>query len=524
MGNVVFIIKNVSVPYHGPAGWLVIRKENTVKLLGYLQKLGKALMLPIATLPVAALLLRLGQPDLLSIPFMAAAGGAIFDQLPLLFGLGIAVGLAKDEAGTAALAGAVGYVVLTGAVVTINADIRLSFFGGIIAGIIAGHSYNRFHGVQLPDALGFFGGKRLVPIMTGLLCLLAAVSVGWVWPTVQQGIDAFGRAVAGSGPLGQFAYGVLNRALIPVGLHHVLNSLFWFGLGECVKVSFEAAGPLQNICLSPALAGTLSLGGAVPGVDGATITQVADEVIRGDLNRFFAGDPTAGVFMAGFFPVMMFGLPAAALAMVLAVPKGRRARIGGLLLSVALTSFLTGITEPLEFTFMFLAPLLYGLHALLTGLALVAANGLGVLHGFGFSAGLFDLVLNWGLATHPWRLLGLGLVMALVYFTVFYTAIRMLNLATPGREPDTAPPAKAGEDLADDMIAALGGAANLEHIDACITRLRLTLRNTALADDARLRTLGARGVVRLDKHHLQVVLGSRADAMAEALRRRRASS
>ncbi|WMC09283.1 N-acetylglucosamine-specific PTS transporter subunit IIBC [Oceanimonas pelagia] len=497
-----------------------------MNLLGYLQTLGKALMLPIATLPVAALLLRLGQPDLLSIPFMAAAGSAIFDQLPLLFALGIAVGLARDGGGAAALAGAVGYFVLTGAVVALNADIKLSFFGGIIAGIIAGHCYNRFHGVRLPDSLGFFGGKRLVPIVTGLVCLLAALMVGLIWPPVQQAIDAFARAVAGSGAPGQFVYGALNRALIPLGLHHVLNSLFWFGLGECIKVSYEAAGQLQNICLPPALAGTLSLGGAVPGVDGASITHLAEQATRGDLNRFFAGDPTAGVFMAGFYPVMMFGLPAAALAMVLAAPKGRRARAGGLLLSVALTSLLTGITEPLEFTFMFSAPLLYVLHALLTGLALVAANGLGVLHGFGFSAGLFDLVLNWGLATHPWRLVGLGLVVGLVYFILFYGVIRVFHLATPGRDTGAAGDSATGgeREEADEWMVALGGAGNLEQIDACITRLRLSLKNTALVDDARLRALGARGVVRLGERHLQVVLGARAEAVAEAMRARRAPS
>ncbi|MGP7734093.1 N-acetylglucosamine-specific PTS transporter subunit IIBC [Oceanimonas smirnovii] len=496
-----------------------------MKCLGYLQTLGKALMLPIATLPVAALLLRLGQPDLLSIPFMAAAGGAIFDQLPLLFGLGIAVGLARDDAGAAALAGAVGYFVLTGAAVTINEDLNLSFFGGIIAGIIAGHSYNRFQGVRLPEYLGFFGGKRLVPIMTGLFCLLAAVVAGYVWPYVQQGIDAFGQAVASSGPAGQFAYGALNRALIPVGLHHVLNSLFWFGLDECVKVSYEAAGSLHNICLAPALAENLSVGGAVPGINGGEITQIATEMTRGDLNRFFAGDPTAGVFMAGFFPVMMFGLPAAALAMILAAPEGNRARAAGLLLSVALTSFLTGITEPLEFTFMFLAPLLYGLHALLTGLSLVAANWLGTLHGFGFSAGLFDLILNWGLATHPWRLLALGLVTGVVYFGLFYVLIRTLNLATPGREPEavvsfTEPDAHQADDT-DAFIAALGGAENLEHIDACITRLRLTVADSGLVNEQALRALGARGVVHLGDHGLQVVLGARAETLAAALRKRK---
>ncbi|OYD25363.1 PTS N-acetyl-D-glucosamine transporter [Oceanimonas baumannii] len=491
-------------------------------MMGYLQTLGKALMLPIATLPVAALLLRLGQPDLLSIPFMAAAGGAIFDQLPLLFGLGIAVGLAKDDAGSAALAGAVGYFVLTGAAVTINDALDLSFFGGIMAGVIAGHSYNRFHKVRLPDYLGFFGGKRLVPVMTGLFCLLAAFIVGYVWPPVQQAIDTFGHGVADSGSLGQFVYGVLNRALIPLGLHHVLNSLFWFGLGECVKISYEMAGSLHNICLAPALADTFRVGGAVPGVSGGTITQIAAEVTRGDLNRFFSGDPMAGVFMSGFFPIMMFGLPAAALAMIAAAPKGKRARTGGLLLSLALTSFLTGITEPLEFTFMFLAPVLYGIHALLTGLSLVAANALGTLHGFGFSAGLFDLVLNWGMATHPWRLLGLGLVSGVVYFTVFYVVSRRLGLVMPGQEPAAADqlPSRTGCEQADAFIAALGGAGNLEHVEACITRLRLRLKDPALVNDSRLKALGARGVIHLGGQGVQVVLGAQAEPVAAAIRNR----
>ncbi|PSJ47574.1 PTS N-acetyl-D-glucosamine transporter [Zobellella endophytica] len=493
-----------------------------MNVLGYLQKLGKALMLPIATLPVAALLLRLGQPDLLGIAFIAEAGGAIFSQLPLLFGLGIAVGLSRDDAGAAALAGAVGYFVLTGAAKTINSDIDMSFFGGIIAGIIAGHCYNRFHMVKLPDYLAFFGGKRLVPIMTGLFALLAAFIAGFVWPAIQHGIDSFGMAVSTSGGVGQFFYGLLNRGLIPVGLHHVVNSIFWFGLGECLKVTYEAAGAVQNICMDPALVRTLSVGGAVPGVDGATITQIAGEVTRGDLHRFFAGDPTAGVFMAGFFPVMMFGLPAGALAMVLAAPKDKRAQVGGLLLSVAVTSFLTGITEPLEFTFMFLAPLLYAIHALLTGLSLVVVNLFGVLHGFGFSAGLFDMVLNWGLATKPWTLVAIGLVFGAVYFTTFYFVIRAFNLKTPGRDEEgiSAEPQAVTDqsELAREYLEALGGQDNLANIDACITRLRLTLNDRSRVDEARLKALGAKGVVKLGEQNLQVILGPLAEIMAAEIK------
>ncbi|PJE78363.1 PTS system N-acetylglucosamine-specific EIICBA component [invertebrate metagenome] len=450
-----------------------------MNILGYAQRLGKALMLPIALLPVAALLLRLGQPDLLNIAFIAQAGGAVFDNLPLLFGLGIAVGLSQDDAGAAALAGGVGYFVLTAATKTINPDIDMSFFGGIIAGIIAGHSYNRFHRVQLPQFLAFFGGKRLVPIMTGLIALVAAAILGYIWPAIQNGINAFGNVVATSGAIGEFIYGVLNRALIPLGLHHVLNSIFWFGLGE--------------------------------------FTNAAGDIVTGDIARFFAGDPTAGTFMAGFYPIMMFGLPGAALAMFLAAPRQNRNKVGGLLLSLALTAFLTGVTEPLEFLFVFLAPGLYAIHAVLTGLSLVVCNELGVLHGFGFSAGAFDMVLNWGLATKPWLLLIIGPCFGIVYFVLFYVAIKKFHLKTPGQEDgtDTVPSVNLkGSERAQKYIELLGGAGNLQSVDACITRLRLTLNSRELIDEAGLKGIGAKGVVRLGSNNLQVILGPLAEIIA----------
>lgn len=403
-------------------------------VLAYLQKLGKGLILPIAILPLAALLLRLGQPDLLGIALMAEAGAAIFNQLPLLFCLGIAVGLTRDAAGAAALAGAVGYLVLTGAASAINGDIDLSFFGGIIAGIIAGHSYNRFHRVRLPDFLAFFGGKRLVPIMSGLFALLAAFIVGLVWPLLQQTVDSIGAGLAALGPFGPFLYGLLNRGLTPLGLHQLLSSQIWFDFGACLQLSYEAAGKVQQLCLDPTLVQTLTVGGPVPGVDGGVITGLATEITRGDLHRFFAGDPTAGVFMAGFYPVIIFGLPAGALAMTLAAPKGQRAKVGGLLFSLAFTAMLTGITEPLEFLLLFMAPLLYVLHILLTGLALVVTNLFGVLHGFGFSAGLFDLVLSWDLASRPWTLVAIGVAFSAIYFVTFYCTIRLFKLRMPGDE------------------------------------------------------------------------------------------
>ena len=451
-----------------------------MNILGYMQRLGKALMLPIATLPVAAILLRVGQPDLLDIAFMAQAGDAIFSNLPLLFAMGIAAGLSKDDAGAAVLAGAVGYFVLNAAAKTINSSIDMSFFGGIIAGIIAGHSYNRFHAVQLPAYLAFFGGKRLVPIMTGLIALAVSVVAGYVWPGIQSGINAFATGVSDSGAAGQFAYGVLNRGLIPVGLHHVVNSIFWFGLGE--------------------------------------FTNAAGEIVNGDLPRFFAGDPTAGVFMAGFYPVMMFGLPAGALAMYMTAHKENRAKVGGVLLSVAATAFLTGVTEPLEFLFVFLAPGLYAVHAVLTGLSLVVTNMFGVLHGFGFSAGAFDMVLNWGLATNPVTLVLIGLAFAAIYFCTFYFAIKVFNLKTPGREDDDETTETAimvsDSDRAAKYIELLGGKENLEVVEACITRLRLTLADRGRVNEAGLKAIGAQGVVRLGEKNLQVILGPQAEIIA----------
>ncbi|MGI9275041.1 MAG: N-acetylglucosamine-specific PTS transporter subunit IIBC [Endozoicomonas sp.] len=453
-----------------------------MSVLGYMQRLGKALMLPIATLPVAALLLRVGQPDLLDIAFMAEAGNAIFSNLPLLFAMGIASGLAEDDAGAAVLAGAVGYFVLTAAAKTINASIDMSFFGGIIAGIIAGHSYNRFHKTELPVYLAFFGGKRLVPIMTGLIALAVSVVAGFVWPGIQSGINAFATGISDSGPVGQFVYGVLNRGLIPVGLHHVVNSIFWFGLGE--------------------------------------FTNAAGEIVNGDLPRFFAGDPTAGVFMAGFYPVMMFGLPAAALAMYMTAHKENRAKVGGVLASVAATAFLTGVTEPLEFLFVFLAPGLYAVHAVLTGLSLVVTNMMGVLHGFGFSGGAFDMVLNWGLATKPVTLVFIGLVFAVAYFCIFYFAIKAFNLQTPGRELEEQGEtvAVSKSERAMKYVELLGGKGNLEQVDACITRLRLILTDRSLVDEAGLKAIGAKGVVRLGENNLQVILGPQAEIVASEIK------
>ncbi len=450
------------------------------KIFGKLQKVGKALMTPVAALPVAALLLRLGQPDVFDIPIISAAGGAIFDNLALLFAIGVAFGLAKNNNGAAGLAGAIGYLVLTNVAVAINDTINMGVLAGMIAGIMAGMLYNKYYNIKLPEWLGFFGGKRFVPIITSLLALVLGIAFGYIWPPIQAGIDSLGAWIIGAGALGAGVFGFLNRLLIPVGLHHVLNSFLWFVFGE--------------------------FGGAT-----------------GDLNRFFAGDPTAGTFMAGFYPVMMFGLPAVALAIYTTAKKENRAAVGGMLMSVAFTSFLTGITEPLEFMFMFLAPALYVLHAILTGVSLAVTSALGILHGFGFSAGAIDYFLSFGIATKPILLLPLGLAFGVVYYVVFVFFIKAFDLKTPGRADD-----ESGNDaliesmgishVAEAYIDALGGSGNIEEVDACITRLRLTLHNSSRIDEAELKRLGASGVIVASERNIQVIVGTKAENLAEELK------
>ncbi|XKE44296.1 N-acetylglucosamine-specific PTS transporter subunit IIBC [Halomonas organivorans] len=448
------------------------------RLMAGLQHLGRSLMLPIAVLPVAGLLLRLGQPDLLDVPFIAEAGNAIFANLALIFAIGVAVGFADDNNGAAGLAGVIGYLVLDAVLASLNPEIDMGVLAGIIIGSVAGLLYNRYKAIALPDYLAFFGGRRFVPIATGLAAVLLGVTFGLAWPPVQAAIDALGQWLIDAGELGLFVYGALNRLLIVTGLHHVLNSLVWFVFG-----SFEGAS--------------------------------------GDLNRFFAGDPTAGSFMAGFFPVMMFGLPAAALAMYHAAPKGRRAMVGGLLLSLALTAFLTGVTEPIEFTFMFLAPLLYLGHALLTGVSMALMHWLDVKLGFTFSAGAFDYALSYGLSTNGWLMVPVGLAYFAVYYGLFRWAIARFDLPTPGREPEgeaaEAAPRATGE-RGPAFVAALGGAANLASVGACTTRLRLVLADAAAIDEAALKALGARGVLRLGGGGLQVILGPIADGVADEIR------
>lgn len=383
--------------------------------LAGLQRLGRSLMLPIAVLPAAGLLLRLGQDDLLGgvealkqpAAVLAAAGGALFDHLPMIFALGIAIGWARRSDGSTALAALVGYLVMDGVFTALSpvllpgvldskgeqATIDFGVLGGIVAGLVAALLWQRFHRTTLPTFLGFFNGRRLVPILTAVSMMVIASVMSLVYPVFNAGLTGLGNAVGENAVVGGGIFGLVNRLLLPVGLHHIVNSVVWFLIGD---------------------------------FDGT----------RGDLNRFFAGDPTAGAFMTGFFPIMMFALPAAALAIWHEARPERRKLVGGIMVSVALTSFVTGITEPLEYAFVYVAWPLYLIHAVLTGTSLALVNALDIHSGFAFSAGAIDYVLNFGQATRPLWLIPIGLAYAVVYYVLFRFVIRRWNLRTPGREDD----------------------------------------------------------------------------------------
>ncbi|MEJ1195802.1 MULTISPECIES: PTS transporter subunit EIIC [unclassified Streptomyces] len=386
-----------------------------------LQKVGRSLQLPIAVLPAAGIMVRLGQDDIfgkdgLGWDRVAAvfnnAGGALTGSLPILFCIGVAIGFAKKADGSTALAAVVGFLVyskvleafpVTEAVVKKGEDVAATYndpgvLGGIIMGLLAAVLWQRFHRTRLVDWLGFFNGRRLVPIIMAFVGIVVGVVFGLVWEPIGTGISNFGEWMTGLGAGGAALFGGVNRALIPVGMHQFVNTVAWFQLGD--------------------------------------FTNAAGEVVHGDITRFLAGDPSAGIFQSGFFPIMMFGLPAAAIAIAHCARPERRKAVMGMMVSLALTSFVTGVTEPIEFSFMFIAPVLYVLHAVLTAASMAITWGLGVHAGFNFSAGAIDYALNWHLATKPWLIIPIGLVFAVIYYVTFRFAIIKFNLKTPGREPE----------------------------------------------------------------------------------------
>ncbi|MEJ6550466.1 glucose PTS transporter subunit IIA [Corynebacterium sp. USCH3] len=481
-----------------------------------LQRLGKSLMLPIALLPAAGILLRLGQDDLLGgtdIPVigpffdsMSAAGDGLFGNLAILFAVGVAIGFAKKADGSTALAAVAGYLVMTSVFDTMSpvvlegvtdaagdqAMIDYSVFGGIIVGLITAWLFDRYHDIELPPYLGFFGGRRFVPIVVSLTVLFVSFAMSYVYPLFNSGLTSVGEFIAGSGALGAFVYGFANRMLIPLGLHHILNTFIWFIYGD-----YEGANGL----------------------------------VTGELSRFAAGDPSAGTLTSGFYPILMFGLPAAALAMIhVAKPRQKKVAVG-IFSAAGLTAFLTGVTEPLEFAFMFLAFPLYVIHAVLTGLSLAVANLLDIHLGFSFSAGLIDLLL-YGTAPAAQNiplLVVQGLVFAVLYYVMFRFAIVRWNLRTPGRAPDdefeASQAAQSGDGSGDatgtaraeQLIAAFGGRGNLVGVDACITRLRMEVADKDAVDKGALQSLGAAGVMEVG-NNVQAVFGTQSDVLKDEIK------
>jgi PTS system glucose-specific IIC component len=472
---------------------------------GWLQKIGKSLMLPVSVLPAAGILLGVGSAKFSVLPaamssVMAQAGGAIFGNLPLIFSIGVALGLTGND-GVASLAAVVGFAVMIATMGVMAplvgyepkqimgmASIETGVFGGILIGTIAALLFNRFYRITLPSYLGFFAGKRSVPILTSLAAVVTGIVLSVVWPPIGHQIDVFSHWAANSNPALAFSvYGVVERSLIPFGLHHIWNVPFFFQVGQFT--------------------------------DPAT-----GQILTGEIPRFAAGDPTAG-YLAGGYLFKMWGLPAAALAMWRTARPENRAKVGGIMISAALTSFLTGITEPIEFAFMFVAPLLYAMHAMLAAAAYFVAVELGIRHGTTFSHGLIDYIVLFPNSTRGLWFLWLGPLWAGMYFVLFRTMILKRDLKTPGREvedtttvsdetanaeDDASTRTGVGGSLAAQLVAAFGGPDNIRNLDACITRLRVDLHDPSRANTAALKGLGASGVMQVG-NGMQAIFGTRSE-------------
>lgn len=495
-------------------------------MFGVLQRVGKALMLPVAILPAAGLLLGIGNmllnPDFLQyVPalennalqaianVLMNSGQIVFDNLSLLFAVGVAIGLARGE-GVAGLAAIIGFLVMNttmGTVIGVNEyvlsqgdfsyasvlgipTLQTGVFGGILVGILAAYMYNRFYTIELPSYLGFFAGKRFVPIMTAVTALILGLLMTLIWPPIQHGLNYVSQSMIDTNKnLAAFIFGTIERALIPFGLHHIFYSPFWYEFGAYVDKAGELVRGDQRIFMQ----------------------QLRDGV------KF-----TAGTFTTGKYPFMMFGLPAAALAIYHEAKAKNKKIVGSLMISAALTSFLTGITEPLEFSFLFVAPLLFALHAVFAGLSFMTMNILNVKIGMTFSGGFIDYVL-FGIIpnrTAWWLIIPVGLVLAFIYYFGFRFVIRKFDLMTPGREEDTneiedsntESISKAGDDLPRKILSALGGKENITHLDACITRLRAEVKDKSSVDKNRLKKLGASGVLEVG-NNVQAIFGTRSDTI-----------
>ncbi|MBQ9419781.1 MAG: PTS transporter subunit EIIC [Synergistaceae bacterium] len=474
-------------------------------MMKYLQKIGRSLMLPVACLPVAGILYGIGYwidpvgwgSNSIVAAFCIKAASAIIDQIPLLFALGVSIGMADEQDGTSALAGLVSWLMITTLLsptaiamyTKVEASQVPAAFGkiqnafiGILSGLIGAACYNKFRNVELPEALAFFSGKRCVAILTALFSIIASVALYYVWPLLYDALVKFGIYTLSLGPIGAGIYGALNRALIPLGLHHALNAVFWFNTA---------------------------------GIN--------------DLGNFWSGTGTLGVtgmYMTGFFPVMMFGLVAGAYAMYRAALPERKHMAASLLMAGALASFFTGITEPIEFSFMFLAPGLYLIHAVLTGISAAVCAYLPVRCGFNFSAGLVDWILSFKapMAVNPLMIIPIGLVFAVIYYFVFSWAIKTFDLKTPGRETAASKEDKKTSvmsnnytDMAKMILEGLGGFANLKDFNYCATRIRVTVNDNAMVDEKKIASAGVLGVVRPSKDNIQIVIGTKVQFVFDEL-------
>lgn len=499
-------------------------------MFGLLQQIGKALMLPVALLPAAGILLGIGtamqNPTLLehlsfleadwiqlAATVLAQSGDIVFANLSLLFAVGVAVGLAKGD-GVAGVAAIVGYLMMNKTISTILIytgqldpaevgsnpayttilgipTLATGVFGGIIIGVLAAMMFNRYYNIELPPYLGFFAGKRFVPIITAVFSIAIGAIMIAVWPPIQEGLNALSKNMIHANPtLSAFIFGLIERALIPFGLHHIFYSPFWFEFGEYVNK--------------------------------------AGEMVRGDQRIFFAQlndgvELTAGTFMTGKFPFMMFGLPAAALAMYHAARPEKKKLVAGIMGSAALTSFLTGITEPIEFTFLFIAPVLFAIHCVFAGLSFMIMDLLNVKIGMTFSGGIIDYLLFGVLQnrTDWWLVIPVGLVFSVVYYFGFRFMISKFNLKTPGREVEAGNSAVTAEDLNElprNILAALGGHENITHLDACITRLRVSVNDIGKVDKDRLKSLGAAGVLEVG-NNIQAIFGPKSDQLKEQIKK-----
>ena len=476
-------------------------------MMKYLQKIGKSLMLPVACLPAAGILYGIGYwldpvgwgSNSLAAAFCIKAASAIIDQIPILFAVGVSIGMASDRDGTSALAGLVSWLMIT-TLLSSNAiamytgvevsQVPAAFgkiqnaFIGILSGLVGATCYNRFKNTRLPNWLAFFSGRRCVAIVTALISIIVSIVLYYVWPWVYSALVNFGVSIVGLGPIGAGLYAMLNRALIPLGLHHALNAVFWF----------DTAG-------------------------------------INDLGNFWAGTGTLGVtgmYMTGFFPVMMFGLIAGAYAMYKAAKPERKSIAASLLLAGAFASFFTGITEPIEFAFMFLAPGLYLLHAILTGISAAVCAYLPVRCGFNFSAGMVDYILSFKapMAQNPLLIIPIGLVFAVIYYFVFSWAIKAFDLKTPGREDDDEEAEKlivlANDnftEMARMILMGLGGFANLKEYDYCATRIRVEVNDYTQVDEKRIKAAGIPGVIRPSKNNVQVIIGTKVQFVYDELKK-----